>query len=102
MDHETGSPIDPATRWFRLLRERNHPHTHSPVVIDHAGAALSEWQLVEPAMGCAALCGELQRSHPIAPIGWFQRKATQDPVGLCMLAVGAVLLLVLLFRLGAR
>lgn len=99
-DHETGSTIAPEVRWFRLLRERNFPGVSTPILIDKAGVALSEWSLEEAACRSADLCDELQRGSPIqASSNNFRNAFRRDPIGISLKISGALVLGFVLYRL---
>ena len=102
-NHETGSPVMPEVRWFRLLRERNNPHMSSPLLVDQAGVALSQWLLESPIQRSIRLCSELERSNPIQKSeGWFLTKIRQDPIGSGVAGFGALLLVIILIRIVAK
>lgn len=103
VNHETGSPVEPEVRWFRLLRERNSPGKSSPLVIDSAGVALSNWTLENIAARSAALCTDLHRTNPIKnDSNWLIKKFREDRIGTTIKLAGACILVFVLLRLVLR
>lgn len=99
-DHETGSVVEPETRWFRFLRERSNPNDIKPVLFDSEGIALFEWSKLDAAQLSASLCVDLQRISPIPQSpNWYINKYKQDPIGTSLITLCVTLLTLILLRL---